>query len=649
MLDTSVCQKPGGGTGGKTMHFRGIRSSKFKHVYGAPAKKSQCYDNIKITRNAGDANFCAANPKFLAVVVEVGGGGSFLVLPLDQTGRIPHAASKVSGHSRPVLDIKWNPFNDNIIASASEDCTVKLWYIPDGGLGLASDLTEHLVELQGHRRRVTLLEWHPTAENILLSAGFDHRILIWNIAKGQAFNTIECHPEAIYSMSLNRTGSLLATTCKDKKLRIIDPRSGEVLRVGDSHQGNKASKVVYLGDTGRLLTTGFSKFSDRQIGVWSQQDLSSPLRMDSVDCSSGVLFPFYDHDTHMIYIAGKGDGNVRYYELLNEEPYVFYLSQFISGAPQRGFGAVPKRGCVTAQCEIFRFYKLHATKDIIEPISMIVPRKSESFQDDIYPETQAPVPSLTAEEWISGRNASPILMSLKAGSRIRTYKPVVYKPSENAIVASDKNNDRKFMFLSEETQPDYRPIDVRMKEAPKKPCPRIDHRPLGADSYSKSPELTKNNKIDQQPKKNGTNGHDSNLLNNKKNSLGSKFQDVQRKWMSPQPPSIGDSDLESELRNLSSGPSSLPLGHSSVKSLSHKFQQNGNGNGHSPQNGQNGSQNGHDAQQVIEEQRLLIEKLKAQVTFKDRRIQQLEDHIKLYSIPMNSESGMRIQNSESIA
>ena len=40
------------------------------------------------------------------------------------------------------------------------------------------------------------------------------------------------------------------------------------------------------------------------------------------------------------------------------------------------------------------------------------------------------------------------------------------------------------MFLSEETQPDYRPLDVRMKEA-KKPCPRIDHRPLGADSYSK--------------------------------------------------------------------------------------------------------------------------------------------------------------------
>ena len=47
----------------------------------------------------------------------------------------------------------------------------------------------------------------------------------------------------LFLFNVFRTGSLLATTCKDKKLRIIDPRSGEVLRKGDSHQGNKASKV----------------------------------------------------------------------------------------------------------------------------------------------------------------------------------------------------------------------------------------------------------------------------------------------------------------------------------------------------------------------------------------------------------------------
>jgi len=34
-----------------------------------------------------------------------------------------------------------------------------------------------------------------------------------------------------------------------------------------------------------------------------------------------------------------------------------------------------KRGCNVNRCEIMRFYKLHTTRNVCEPISMIVPRK----------------------------------------------------------------------------------------------------------------------------------------------------------------------------------------------------------------------------------------------------------------------------------
>jgi coronin-2 len=90
MLDTRECQKPE-----RRMNFRGLRSSKFRHVFGSPAKKQNCFEDIKITRNANDSNFCAVNPKFLAVVVEVGGGGSFIVVPIDKTGRLDHTVAKV--------------------------------------------------------------------------------------------------------------------------------------------------------------------------------------------------------------------------------------------------------------------------------------------------------------------------------------------------------------------------------------------------------------------------------------------------------------------------------------------------------------------------------------------------------------------------
>ena len=68
---------------------------------------------------------------------------------LTRTGRVEHSVWKVTGHEGPVLDVRWNPFNDNIVASASEDCRVRTWQVPDGGL--TSDLRLCLVEMTGHR------------------------------------------------------------------------------------------------------------------------------------------------------------------------------------------------------------------------------------------------------------------------------------------------------------------------------------------------------------------------------------------------------------------------------------------------------------------------------------------------------------------
>ena len=46
--------------------------------------------------------------------------------PPDQTGRIDINTPKVCGHRGQVLDIKWDPFDDDVIASASEDTTIKV-------------------------------------------------------------------------------------------------------------------------------------------------------------------------------------------------------------------------------------------------------------------------------------------------------------------------------------------------------------------------------------------------------------------------------------------------------------------------------------------------------------------------------------------
>ena len=91
--------------------------------------------------------------------------------------------------------------------------------------------------------------------------------------------------------------------------------------------------------------------------------------------------------TNRLLIILQGDCTIKYFEISKETPYVHYLSQYQSTTPQRGFGVLPKRAVQVNKCEVFRFYKLDS-KNLIEPISMVVPRKvqllivSNSFLED---------------------------------------------------------------------------------------------------------------------------------------------------------------------------------------------------------------------------------------------------------------------------
>ena len=67
------------------------------------------------------------------------------------------------------------------------------------------------------------------------------------------------------------------------------------------------------------------------------------------------------------------------------------------------------------RCETARALKLCSQGGMgtVEPLSFIVPRKSEAFQDDIFPPTFSGKPSMTSDEWLGGAPPkAPMLMSL---------------------------------------------------------------------------------------------------------------------------------------------------------------------------------------------------------------------------------------------
>ena len=48
----------------------------------------------------------------------------------------------------------------------------------------------------------------------------------------------------------------------------------------------------------------------------------------------------YDPDCRMLYLAGKGDSNCRFFEMVDEAPYFHFLSQWSNNTPQKGRNSV---------------------------------------------------------------------------------------------------------------------------------------------------------------------------------------------------------------------------------------------------------------------------------------------------------------------
>jgi len=94
---------------------------------------------------------------------------------------------------------------------------------------------------------------------------------------------------------------------------------------------------------------------------------------------------------------------------------------------------ISKRGCDVSTCEITRFYRIN-NNGFCQVIPFVVPRKSELFQEDLYPDTLADVPALTADDWWSGTNADPILVPMsEQGVEVKKAEDLVVQKKSNVL------------------------------------------------------------------------------------------------------------------------------------------------------------------------------------------------------------------------
>lgn len=397
---------------------RFVRASKVRHVFCKPPKEDQNYKGFRLSTVAGDHNYIKASDKAFAVPIAQA-NGSLCVLNFDMPDRRlpPGVLPTLDGHRGPVIDFDFNPFVNKLIATGGDDCTTKVWGMPNEGM--TASISESLVDLAGHDKKVNCVLHHPTAEFVLATGSADRTVKIWNVEQQSEVFSVE-HGEILQGLAWDSTGEVLASTCRDKQLRLIDPRKGAAAHTVLAHDGQRTAKVVFCPNNGPgtnevICTVGFTRQAKRQFKLWDQRDLSKAYASCNIDQAAGAILPFFDEATNLLYLAGKGDANIRYYELVGGSPWQFFIEEFRSGAPCRGMCQVPTRNLDTAAHEVARFLKLH--KDKVEPLSFICPRKSDMFQADLYPDAYAGKASINAAQFFEGKKGTVHKITMNPAKR----------------------------------------------------------------------------------------------------------------------------------------------------------------------------------------------------------------------------------------
>ena len=81
---------------------------------------------------------------------------------------------------------------------------------------------------------------------------------------------------------------------------------------------------MWLGSTGLVATSGFSKARERQLALWRPTALAAgSVKTHVIDQSTGVMDLLYDEDARLLFVAGKGDSSIRIFELLDDDSGFF--------------------------------------------------------------------------------------------------------------------------------------------------------------------------------------------------------------------------------------------------------------------------------------------------------------------------------------
>ncbi|ORY10967.1 HET-D protein [Clohesyomyces aquaticus] len=203
--------------------------------------------------------------------------------------------STLEGHSETVRSVAFS-HDSTRLASASDDCTVKIWDASSGAC---------LSTLEGHSETVRSVAFSHDSTR-LASASDDCTVKIWDASSGACLSTLEGHSGEVTSVAFSHDSTRLASASGDCTVKIWDASSGACLSTLEGHSGEVRS-VAFSHDSTRLASAS----GDCTVKIW---DASSGACLSTLEGhSQWVTSVAFSHDSTRL-ASASGDCTVKIWD-----------------------------------------------------------------------------------------------------------------------------------------------------------------------------------------------------------------------------------------------------------------------------------------------------------------------------------------------
>ncbi|OTF80445.1 Coronin-like protein, partial [Euroglyphus maynei] len=279
-----------------------------------------------------------------------------------------------------------------------------------------------------HHTSITSIQYHPMAKHILATS-IDQFILIWDLEKRSRQQIINCN-DSIRMIQWNRfiNGCIYIAAFSEKFLMVKDVgQSCQTTSDNDNSMVIKfpnrilPNRLCWALNDNILLVTA-KETSNRKILFYSfNKNELQYLFMHDMSSLPSFLVPYFDEDTRILYLSGRGENTVHFICLefnpkspsIDERLQIKPLESYRFPSNHLAIDFLPRTQCCVRNCEIAIGIRMFTNG--FEKFRYRVPRNHpEYFHDEIYPPTaDYSKPLFTSEQWLNqlGKNREQLSMA----------------------------------------------------------------------------------------------------------------------------------------------------------------------------------------------------------------------------------------------